>query len=825
MSCSPSRSQTPAAVGQWLAVPARFNLQHSNQALHGLHVLSCRRRGDRSFGMLARRRMWTTWLKYLVWQNREVDEHWRFFVDVRCTVLVHRHLLAVSPRRVGRREAVTSSKVGRLSARLLCSVASRFTLPTRSSGRCARGEKENSCDGLRWRRALRALARRRELARGRARGAEGLRTGRVEEAVCGGVQPGPRARGRTWTWGVCRLLEGDTPTVAFSFLWRQGGMSPSQDPGLKPGRPSPSPSLASLLSPSLSLALSELPAVLGCLPRVKAAVLRVSLRPCRGRVRAVRMISMLPSPVCSVFPVSGRFPEEECPEPPTGLKATHPVSPPVCRSPGARHLRACPVREVVTVTWDPRPREPVEGVLRATSVLELAATWADFGAEGKTVVSLLSSGRARVGRRRRGGSRDACYSPSGSLGSVGGDRENRVLGMGRGSGSRIVTRRVRRVALACRSLAGLRLCAGATSAEDSRDPRSNPTDDTALRRTGDEVALQQTGEEEEGPTAASLLPSCEAVSSVDDNGIQQPLIKPSDNQLTLADMEIIRQGIGKGASGTVHLVRHKWTEQFFALKTIQFNNIPEEIRMRIALELKINYSLNYSSQCPYIVAYYQSFYDNGVMSIVLEYMDGGSLADFVNKVKSIPEPYLAAICKQVLKGLIYLHHEKHIVHRDLKPANLLVNHRGEVKITDFGVSAILESSSGQRDTFVGTRNYMSPERINGGKHGPLSDIWSLGLVLLECATGMFPYGPPDGDEAYGVFEIVEAIVLQPPPYAPSDMFSEEFCSFISSCVQKEPKDRKSALELLEHPFLTMYEDDNVDLESYFTKACPPLATF
>ncbi|MQL77846.1 hypothetical protein Taro_010262 [Colocasia esculenta] len=60
------------------------------------------------------------------------------------------------------------------------------------------------------------------------------------------------------------------------------------------------------------------------------------------------------------------------------------------RSPGARHLRTCPVREVVTVTWDPRPWEPVEGVLRATSVLELAATWADSGAEGKTVVRTVA---------------------------------------------------------------------------------------------------------------------------------------------------------------------------------------------------------------------------------------------------------------------------------------------------------------------------------------------------------------------------------------------------------------------------------------------------
>lgn len=61
----------------------------------------------------------------------------------------------------------------------------------------------------------------------------------------------------------------------------------------------------------------------------------------------------------------------------------------------------------------------------------------------------------------------------------------------------------------------------------------------------------------------------------------------------------------------------------------------------------------------------------------------------------------------MLKGLWYLHHEKHIIHRDLKPSNLLINHRGEVKITDFGVSAILASTSGQANTFVGTYNYMS----------------------------------------------------------------------------------------------------------------------
>ncbi|XP_042508599.1 mitogen-activated protein kinase kinase 2 [Macadamia integrifolia] len=297
------------------------------------------------------------------------------------------------------------------------------------------------------------------------------------------------------------------------------------------------------------------------------------------------------------------------------------------------------------------------------------------------------------------------------------------------------------------------------------------------------------------------------------------LIKASDNQLTLADIDVIKV-IGRGNGGIVQLVQHKWTGQFFALKVIPMN-IQEPIRKQIAQELKINQS----AQCPYVVVCYQSFYDNGVISIVLEYMDGGSLADFLKKVKTIPESYLAAISKQVLIGLFYLHHDKHIIHRDLKPSNLLINHMGAVKITDFGVSTIKESTSGQANTFVGTYNYMSPERISGGVYSYKSDIWSLGLVLLECATGKFPYSSPEDEGWDNFYELMEAIVDQPAPCAPSDQFSPEFCSFISACVRKDPKDRQSARELMEHPFISMYEDLNTDLAAYFTNAGSPLATF
>nr|KJB65236.1 hypothetical protein B456_010G085300 [Gossypium raimondii] len=287
-----------------------------------------------------------------------------------------------------------------------------------------------------------------------------------------------------------------------------------------------------------------------------------------------------------------------------------------------------------------------------------------------------------------------------------------------------------------------------------------------------------------------------------------PPIKPSeadnDDQLSLEDIDAIKV-IGKGNGGIVQLVQHKWTGQFFALKVIQMN-IEESYRKQIAKELKINQS----SQCPYVVVCYQSFYNNGAISIILEYMDGGSLADFL---------------KKVLKGLIYLHHERHIIHRDLKPSNLLINHRGEVKITDFGVSAIVTSTSGLANTFVGTYNYMSPERIIGGNYGNKSDIWSLGLVLLECATGQFPYSPPDQAAGWTSFyELMDQIVEQPPPCAPSDRFSPEFCSFISACLKKDPNERKSAQELLDLPFLNMYNDSDADLSSYFNDAGSLLAT-
>lgn len=125
---------------------------------------------------------------------------------------------------------------------------------------------------------------------------------------------------------------------------------------------------------------------------------------------------------------------------------------------------------------------------------------------------------------------------------------------------------------------------------------------------------------------------------------QQPRlsdVKELDFQVSLEDLETVKV-IGKGSGGVVQLVQHKWNGKLFALKVIQMN-IQEEIRKQIVQELKINQS----SQCSHIVVCYHSFYHNGAFSLVLEYMDRGSLVDVIKQLKTILEPYLAVVCKQV----------------------------------------------------------------------------------------------------------------------------------------------------------------------------------
>ncbi|EPZ33572.1 Protein kinase, catalytic domain-containing protein [Rozella allomycis CSF55] len=232
-----------------------------------------------------------------------------------------------------------------------------------------------------------------------------------------------------------------------------------------------------------------------------------------------------------------------------------------------------------------------------------------------------------------------------------------------------------------------------------------------------------------------------------------------------ADLKLVNE-LGAGNGGVVSKVIHIPTQIVMARKVIPIENNPT-IRKNIMTELN---TLK-KCQSEYIVSSYGAFIDEGNVSICMEFMDVGSL-DRISKLGPIPEQIIGSILDSVLRGLVYLYEIHRIIHRDIKPSNILFNSFGQVKICDFGVSRQLTNSIA--NSFVGTSSYMAPERIQGTDYTVHSDVWSLGLTIIELATGKFPYP----SNALTFFELLELIVSGEPPSLPQS-FSPDFRDIIS----------------------------------------------
>lgn len=171
---------------------------------------------------------------------------------------------------------------------------------------------------------------------------------------------------------------------------------------------------------------------------------------------------------------------------------------------------------------------------------------------------------------------------------------------------------------------------------------------------------------------------------------------------------------------------------------------------------------------PFIIDFYGAFFQEGAVYICMEYMDGGSVDKLYND--GVPEGVLKKIALSTVMGLKSLKDEHNIIHRDVKPTNILVNTRGQVKICDFGVSGNLVASIAK--TNIGCQSYMAPERISsggvaqaganpgGGTYSVQSDIWSLGLSIIECAMGQYPYPPETYDNIFSQLSVSLSFLLR-----------------------------------------------------------------
>lgn len=265
--------------------------------------------------------------------------------------------------------------------------------------------------------------------------------------------------------------------------------------------------------------------------------------------------------------------------------------------------------------------------------------------------------------------------------------------------------------------------------------------------------------------------------------------------------------IGKGACSVVRKAQYKKSGVYVALKIISV--FDHSHRTQLVEEIK---SL-YKTDCPAIVKFYGAFMREGSIAVVLEFLDGGSLGNVLEQVGPVNEAVLANMTFQILWGLGYLKHERRI-HRDIKPQNILINSKGQVKLTDFGVSKELMTSVAMGKTFVGSFRYMAPERLQNLPHTYATDIWSMAVVLFEMATGRSPFCEA-GRETESYVEIVVSVVQDKapglPPTAPNgEPFSDMFRSFLARCLEKNPDARPTAEQLLSHPWLKLHGATSLD---------------
>ncbi|PGH11088.1 STE/STE11/SSK protein kinase [Polytolypa hystricis UAMH7299] len=288
------------------------------------------------------------------------------------------------------------------------------------------------------------------------------------------------------------------------------------------------------------------------------------------------------------------------------------------------------------------------------------------------------------------------------------------------------------------------------------------------------------------------------------------------------------QFIGGGTSGSVYAAIDLDTSYLMAVKEIRLQepSVIPGAAQQIRDEMGVLEVLDH----PNIVSYYGIEVHRDKVYIFMEYCSGGSLANLLEHGRIEDETVIMVYSLQMLEGLAYLH-QAGIVHRDIKPANILLDHNGVIKYVDFGAAMVIarqgktlaamdhystnhKDGTGQgkdvsaargnknQKSVTGTPMYMSPELVRGelghspGRHGCM-DIWSLGCVILEMATGLRPWSGVDNEWA-----IMYKIAQGNQPILPTpDQLSEKGIDFLQKCFEIDPVKRPSAVELLQHEWI------------------------
>ncbi|KAK9373461.1 kinase-like domain-containing protein [Lipomyces chichibuensis] len=273
--------------------------------------------------------------------------------------------------------------------------------------------------------------------------------------------------------------------------------------------------------------------------------------------------------------------------------------------------------------------------------------------------------------------------------------------------------------------------------------------------------------------------------------------------------------LGRGSSGRVRLAKHAETGRLAAVKIVPKSANFDESDDKSGKKGKDAAGLPYGIEReviimkliehPNVMGLYDVWENRGELYLILEYVEGGELFDYLIKRGRLEEKEAVHYFRQIILGMDYCH-KFNICHRDLKPENLLIDKYHNIKIADFGMAA-LEASGKMLETSCGSPHYASPEIVAGKTyHGAPSDIWSCGVILFALLTGHLPF---DDDNIRNLLMKVQAGRFQ----MPSDL-SIHAKDLIWRILKTNPDERITAAEILEHALLKKYPSQELPVEVF-----------